>query len=183
MGLGPRGRRQGTRAGGLGPGWEGGGGLWPRRLGAAHAAGGAPGPFTLQGLLGCELGPDNVSVPVATFALNGEEFMKFDTKLGTWDGEWPEARTIGSKWMQEPDAVNKEKTFLLYSCPHRLLGHLERGRGNLEWKGEQPPEGPARPLLPDPLAFSLPPPPGAASQGVFLHAQLPLSLALRPHAA
>ena len=92
------------------------------------------GPFTLQGLLGCELGPDNVSVPVATFALNGEEFMKFDTKLGTWDGEWPEARTIGSKWMQEPDAVNKEKTFLLYSCPHRLLGHLERGRGNLEWK-------------------------------------------------
>ncbi|XP_036130697.1 IgG receptor FcRn large subunit p51 [Molossus molossus] len=90
--------------------------------------------YTLQGLLGCELGPDNVSVPVATFALNGEEFMKFDPKEGTWDGDWPEAKSISDKWMQQAEAVNKEKTFLLYSCPHRLLGHLERGRGNLEWK-------------------------------------------------
>ncbi|KAB1273136.1 IgG receptor FcRn large subunit p51 [Camelus dromedarius] len=95
--------------------------------------------YTLQGLLGCELGPDNVSVPMAKYALNGEEFMEFDPKLGIWDGDWPEARTIGIKWMKHPEAVNKEKTFLLYSCPHRLLGHLERGRGNLEWKGEQPP--------------------------------------------
>ncbi|XP_006208516.2 IgG receptor FcRn large subunit p51 [Vicugna pacos] len=90
--------------------------------------------YTLQGLLGCELGPDNVSVPMAKYALNGEEFMEFDPKLGIWDGDWPEARTIGIKWMKHPEAVNKEKTFLLYSCPHRLLGHLERGRGNLEWK-------------------------------------------------
>ncbi|EPY89114.1 reticulocalbin-3 precursor [Camelus ferus] len=87
-----------------------------------------------QGLLGCELGPDNVSVPMAKYALNGEEFMEFDPKLGIWDGDWPEARTVGIKWMKHPEAVNKEKTFLLYSCPHRLLGHLERGRGNLEWK-------------------------------------------------
>lgn len=92
----------------------------------------------MQGLLGCELGPDNVSVPVAKFALNGEEFMMFDPKLGIWDGDWPESRTVSIKWTQQPEAVNKEKTFLLYSCPHRLLGHLERGRGNLEWKGEQP---------------------------------------------
>ncbi|XP_043755761.1 IgG receptor FcRn large subunit p51 isoform X3 [Cervus elaphus] len=92
------------------------------------------GPFTMQGLLGCELGPDNVSVPVAKFALNGEEFMMFDPKLGIWDGDWPESRTVSIKWTQQPEAVNKEKTFLLYSCPHRLLGHLERGRGNLEWK-------------------------------------------------
>ncbi|XP_042086622.1 IgG receptor FcRn large subunit p51 isoform X2 [Ovis aries] len=92
------------------------------------------GPFTLQGLLGCELGPDNVSVPVAKFALNGEEFMMFDPKLGIWDGDWPESRTVSIQWTKQPEAVNKEKTFLLYSCPHRLLGHLERGRGNLEWK-------------------------------------------------
>ncbi|KAM8789254.1 IgG receptor FcRn large subunit p51 isoform 1-T5 [Rhynchonycteris naso] len=92
------------------------------------------GSYTLQGLLGCELGPDNSSVPVATFALNGEEFMKFDPKVGIWDGDWPESKTIGDKWMQHADSVNKEKTFLLYSCPQRLLGHLERGRGNLEWK-------------------------------------------------
>eukprot|EP00069_Balaena_mysticetus_P009758 bmy_06378T0 len=60
--------------------------------------------------------------------------MMFDPKMGTWDGDWPESQTIGIKWTQQPEAVNKEKTFLLYSCPHRLLGHLERGRGNLEWK-------------------------------------------------
>lgn len=101
---------------------------------------GTPGSYTLQGLLGCELGPDNASVPVAKFALNGEDFMKFDPKVGTWVGDWPEAKTISDKWMQQAEAVNKEKTFLLYSCPQRLLGHLERGRGNLEWKGEQPPE-------------------------------------------
>ncbi|XP_058385849.1 IgG receptor FcRn large subunit p51 isoform X1 [Diceros bicornis minor] len=95
---------------------------------------GAPGPYTLQGLLGCELGPDNASVPVAKFALNGEEFMEFDLKLGTWNGDWPESLRIGKRWEQQADAINKEKTFLLYSCPHRLLGHLERGRGNLEWK-------------------------------------------------
>ncbi|XP_032983825.1 IgG receptor FcRn large subunit p51 isoform X1 [Rhinolophus ferrumequinum] len=92
------------------------------------------GSYTLQGLLGCELGPDNASVPVAKFALNGEEFMKFDPKVGTWIGDWPEAKSISDKWTQQAEVVNKEKTFLLYSCPQRLLGHLERGRGNLEWK-------------------------------------------------
>ncbi|XP_006905177.1 IgG receptor FcRn large subunit p51 [Pteropus alecto] len=92
------------------------------------------GSYTLQGLLGCELGPDNVSVPVAKFALNGEDFMTFDPKAGTWSGDWPEAQTISEHWKHQEEAVNKEKTFLLYSCPQRLLGHLERGRGNLEWK-------------------------------------------------
>ncbi|CAM9969037.1 unnamed protein product [Rangifer tarandus platyrhynchus] len=121
-------------AGSLDPGSEGGGDGRPLLLGRAHPCVGTPGPFTMQGLLGCELGPDNVSVPVAKFALNGEEFMMFDPKLGIWDGDWPESRTVSIKWTQQPEAVNKEKTFLLYSCPHRLLGHLERGRGNLEWK-------------------------------------------------
>ncbi|KAF6077498.1 Fc fragment of IgG receptor and transporter [Phyllostomus discolor] len=95
---------------------------------------GTGGSYTLQGLLGCELGPDNASVPVATFALNGEDFMTFDPKAGTWDGEWPEVQTIIAKWTQQADTVNKEKAFLLRSCPQRLLDHLDRGRGNLEWK-------------------------------------------------
>ncbi|XP_077887765.1 IgG receptor FcRn large subunit p51 isoform X6 [Ictidomys tridecemlineatus] len=95
---------------------------------------GRKGSYTLQGLLGCELGPDNVSVPTATFALNGEEFMRFDPKNGNWTGDWPEAQTISEKWMQQAEAVGKERTFLLNSCPQRLLGHLERGRVNLEWK-------------------------------------------------
>ncbi|XP_021536954.1 IgG receptor FcRn large subunit p51 isoform X1 [Neomonachus schauinslandi] len=95
---------------------------------------GEGGPYTLQGLLGCELGPDNTSVPVAKFALNGEDFMNFDPKLGTWNGDWPETETIRKTWMQQAGAVSKERTFLLNSCPQRLLGHLERGRGNLEWK-------------------------------------------------
>ncbi|XP_076987255.1 IgG receptor FcRn large subunit p51 isoform X2 [Tamandua tetradactyla] len=95
---------------------------------------GTGGPYTLQGLLGCELGPGNTSVPTAKFALNGEEFMSFDLKLGTWSGEWPEALTISNRWNQQADAVRKERTFLLNSCPQRLMGHLERGRGNLEWK-------------------------------------------------
>lgn len=99
---------------------------------------GTPGSYILQGLLGCELGPDNSSVAVATFALNGEEFMKFDPKAGNWDGDWPEARAISEKWKQHEDAVWREGHFLLSSCPQRLLGHLETGRGNLEWKGEQP---------------------------------------------
>lgn len=117
-------------------------GLSEERSGPCSPVRGTPGSYTLQGLLGCELGPDNVSVPVARFALNGEDFMTFDPKTGIWDGDWPESATIGQKWKQQKEVVNKEKTFLLYSCPQRLLGHLERGRGNLEWKGEQPPEGP-----------------------------------------
>ncbi|XP_077887760.1 IgG receptor FcRn large subunit p51 isoform X1 [Ictidomys tridecemlineatus] len=104
---------------------------------------GRKGSYTLQGLLGCELGPDNVSVPTATFALNGEEFMRFDPKNGNWTGDWPEAQTISEKWMQQAEAVGKERTFLLNSCPQRLLGHLERGRVNLEWKGEPPPKPPS----------------------------------------
>nr|KAF6409810.1 Fc fragment of IgG receptor and transporter [Rousettus aegyptiacus] len=109
-------------------------GLSEERSGPCSPVRGTPGPYTLQGLLGCELGPDNVSVPVARFALNGEDFMTFDPKTGIWDGDWPESATIGQKWKQQKEVVNKEKTFLLYSCPQRLLGHLERGRGNLEWK-------------------------------------------------
>nr|XP_040135547.1 IgG receptor FcRn large subunit p51 isoform X1 [Ictidomys tridecemlineatus]XP_040135548.1 IgG receptor FcRn large subunit p51 isoform X1 [Ictidomys tridecemlineatus] len=109
----------------------------------ALAALGRKGSYTLQGLLGCELGPDNVSVPTATFALNGEEFMRFDPKNGNWTGDWPEAQTISEKWMQQAEAVGKERTFLLNSCPQRLLGHLERGRVNLEWKGEPPPKPPS----------------------------------------
>uniref|UniRef100_A0A5F9CH64 IgG receptor FcRn large subunit p51 n=1 Tax=Oryctolagus cuniculus TaxID=9986 RepID=A0A5F9CH64_RABIT len=92
------------------------------------------GSYTLQGLLGCELGPDNASVPTAKFALNGEDFMSFDPKQGSWAGEWPEALRISTRWQQQAEAVSKERTFLLTSCPQRLLGHLERGRGNLEWK-------------------------------------------------
>ncbi|XP_004694062.2 PREDICTED: IgG receptor FcRn large subunit p51 [Condylura cristata] len=90
--------------------------------------------YTLQGLLGCKLDSNNNSVPVATFALNGEEFMSFNPTWGNWTGDWPEAATINQKWEENTETVNKEKTFLLYSCPQRLLGHLERGRGNLEWK-------------------------------------------------
>ncbi|KAM5236223.1 IgG receptor FcRn large subunit p51 [Ctenodactylus gundi] len=90
--------------------------------------------YTLQGLLGCELGADNTSIPTALFALNGEEFMEFKPTEGRWSGEWPEVIPISQKWEQEPQAVEKEQAFLLKSCPQRLLGHLERGRGNLEWK-------------------------------------------------
>lgn len=169
-------------AGSLDPRSEGGGDGRPPLLGRAHPCMGAPGPFTMQGLLGCELGPDNVSVPVAKFALNGEEFMMFDPKLGIWDGDWPESRTVSIKWTQQPEAVNKEKTFLLYSCPHRLLGHLERGRGNLEWKGERPPDQRRPPPfprphpLPQPLPAGLPassPPcsPTITSLRVVLHPQ------------
>ncbi|XP_006868473.1 PREDICTED: IgG receptor FcRn large subunit p51 [Chrysochloris asiatica] len=91
-------------------------------------------PQILQGLLGCELGPGNVSVPMAKFAINGEDFMTFNPKLGIWSGDWPEAQTISNQWMKQDEAIHKEKTFLLDSCPQRLLGHLERGRGNIEWK-------------------------------------------------
>lgn len=84
------------------------------------------------------MGPDNSTAAVATFALNGEEFMKFDPKVGNWDGDWPEARAISQKWRQHEDAVWQEGHFLLTSCPQRLLGHLETGRSNLEWKGERP---------------------------------------------
>nr|KAF6268604.1 Fc fragment of IgG receptor and transporter [Myotis myotis] len=98
------------------------------------------GSYILQGLLGCEMGPDNSTSAVATFALNGEEFMKFDPKAGNWDGDWPEARAISQKWKQHEDAVWQEGHFLLTSCPQRLLGHLETGRSNLEWKAALPAE-------------------------------------------
>ncbi|XP_042556197.1 IgG receptor FcRn large subunit p51 [Dipodomys spectabilis] len=91
-------------------------------------------PQVLQGLLGCELAPDNSSVPTAIFALNGEEFMRFNPRMSNWTGNWPETLTIGQLWMKQADTVWKERDFLLSSCPQRLLGHLERGRGNLEWK-------------------------------------------------
>lgn len=86
--------------------------------------------------------------------------MRFDPKNGNWTGDWPEVQTISKKWMQQAEAVRKERTFLLNSCPQRLLGHLERGRVNLEWKGEPPPSLWFRPSSPPtascPLTFSLP---------------------------
>lgn len=130
----------------------------PLLLSSAHLRAGTPGPHTLQGLLGCELNPDNTSVPVAKFALDGEDFMEFDLKLGAWNGDWPEALAIGQRWARQADAVNNEKTFLLYSCPHRLLGHLERGRGNLEWKGELPPDSLLATLSASPRPACTPPP-------------------------
>lgn len=75
-------------------------------------------------------------MPTAVFALNGEEFMKFNPRIGNWTGEWPETEIVANLWMKQPDAARKESEFLLNSCPERLLGHLERGRRNLEWKGE-----------------------------------------------
>ncbi|XP_051004463.1 IgG receptor FcRn large subunit p51 [Acomys russatus] len=92
------------------------------------------GNFTLQGLLGCELAPDNSSLPTAVFALNGEAFMEFNASAGNWTGEWPETEMVGNLWLKQPDVAKKESEFLLMSCPQRLLGHLERGRRNLEWK-------------------------------------------------
>lgn len=127
-------------ASGAGPREEAGGSdCWVCWVSGSHSqAWGSPENLTLQGLLGCELGPNNLSVPVAKFALNGEEFMQFVPKDGNWTGEWPEAEAIRQKWAEHPDILNKEKTFLLYSCPQRLLSHLEIGRENLEWKGEHP---------------------------------------------
>nr|XP_048294016.1 IgG receptor FcRn large subunit p51 isoform X2 [Myodes glareolus] len=93
-----------------------------------------PGNFTLQGLLGCELAPDNSSLPTAVFALNGEEFMAFDPSIGNWTGEWPETELIGNLWLKQPEVAKMESEFLLTSCPQRLLGHLERGLRYLEWK-------------------------------------------------
>nr|XP_044990354.1 IgG receptor FcRn large subunit p51 isoform X2 [Jaculus jaculus] len=101
-------------------------------LGALEALKGGSG--TLQGLLGCSLGPGNTSVPTALFALNGEEFMQFHPTNGSWSGDWPETEVVSNLWTQQPEAVQKERTFLLNSCPQRLLGHLERGHTNLEWK-------------------------------------------------
>ncbi|XP_023562410.1 IgG receptor FcRn large subunit p51 isoform X2 [Octodon degus] len=103
-------------------------------LDALKALEGTPGSYTLQGLLGCELGPDNASVPTARFALNGEDFMEFHPVNGSWMGDWPEALRISQQWQKQAEAVGKERAFLLSSCPQRLLDHLERGRGNLEWK-------------------------------------------------
>lgn len=125
---------------GAGPREEAGGSdCWVYWTSGSHSqAWGSPESLTMQGLLGCELGPNNLSVPVAKFALNGEEFMQFVPKEGNWTGDWPEAEAIRQKWAEHPDTLNKEKTFLLYSCPQRLLSHLEIGRENLEWKGEHP---------------------------------------------
>ncbi|XP_005001820.1 IgG receptor FcRn large subunit p51 isoform X1 [Cavia porcellus] len=95
---------------------------------------GGKGPYTLQGILGCELSPDNSSVPTALFALNGEDFMEFHPENGSWTGDWPEALSISKQWEKKAEVVSKEKTFLLSSCPQRLLDHLERSRRNLEWK-------------------------------------------------
>ncbi|XP_006898789.1 PREDICTED: IgG receptor FcRn large subunit p51 [Elephantulus edwardii] len=95
---------------------------------------GTTAPQVMQALLGCKLGPNNVSIPTAKYALNGEDFMTFDPKLGNWSGEWPEVDDINKLWTKNEEDVSNEKTFLLSSCPERLLGHLERGRGNLEWK-------------------------------------------------
>ncbi|XP_049977349.1 IgG receptor FcRn large subunit p51 isoform X2 [Alexandromys fortis] len=92
------------------------------------------GNFTLQGLLGCELAPNNSSLPTAVFALNGEEFMAFDPSVRNWTGEWPETEIIGNLWLKQPEVAKMESEFLLTSCPERLLGHLERGLQYLEWK-------------------------------------------------
>lgn len=95
---------------------------------------GKKGNLTLQGLLGCELAPDNSSLPTALFALNGEEFMQFDPKSGNWSGEWPETETVANLWMKKPEVARAESEFLLVSCPERLLGHLERGSSYLTWR-------------------------------------------------
>ncbi|XP_008843291.1 IgG receptor FcRn large subunit p51 isoform X2 [Nannospalax galili] len=95
---------------------------------------GKEGDFTMQGLLGCELAPDNSSSPTALFALNGEEFMQFDPKIGNWSGEWPETETVSNLWMKKPEVARAESEFLLVSCHERLLGHLERGSSYLTWK-------------------------------------------------
>ncbi|XP_027276490.1 IgG receptor FcRn large subunit p51 isoform X5 [Cricetulus griseus] len=108
--------------------------LFLKALGALETHIGQEGNFTLQGLLGCELAPNNSSLPTAVFALNGEDFMQFNPSIGNWSGEWPETEIVGDLWMKQPEAARKESEFLLTSCPERLLGHLERGLQYLEWK-------------------------------------------------
>ncbi|KAL1769455.1 receptor n large subunit p51 isoform X1 [Sigmodon hispidus] len=106
------------------------------------------GNFTLQGLLGCELAPDNSSLPTALFALNGETFMEFNTSIHNWTGEWPETEIVSNLWSKLPEVATKESEFLLTSCPERLLGHLERGLQYLEWKEPPSMRLKARPINP-----------------------------------
>ncbi|XP_016819386.1 IgG receptor FcRn large subunit p51 isoform X2 [Cricetulus griseus] len=83
--------------------------LFLKALGALETHIGQEGNFTLQGLLGCELAPNNSSLPTAVFALNGEDFMQFNPSIGNWSGEWPETEIVGDLWMKQPEAARKEK--------------------------------------------------------------------------
>ncbi|XP_051845761.1 IgG receptor FcRn large subunit p51 isoform X1 [Antechinus flavipes] len=87
-----------------------------------------------QGLVGCQLKPDNSSQPTARFALDGVDLLTFDPTRRDWFGHGAEASNVRNNWLNESKLAEKAAEFLLISCPQRLKSHLQRGKHNFQWK-------------------------------------------------
>uniref|UniRef100_G3VQS7 IgG receptor FcRn large subunit p51 n=1 Tax=Sarcophilus harrisii TaxID=9305 RepID=G3VQS7_SARHA len=87
-----------------------------------------------QGLMGCQLKPDNSSQPTARFALDGADLLTFDPTRRDWFGHSVEASNVRNNWLNESQLAEKVAEFLLITCPQRLKSHLQRGKHNFQWK-------------------------------------------------
>ncbi|XP_020858998.1 IgG receptor FcRn large subunit p51 isoform X2 [Phascolarctos cinereus] len=92
------------------------------------------GAHTFQGLVGCQLKTDNSSQHTARYALDGADLLTFDPVHRVWVGDTVEAQNVKKNWANESQRAEKDAEFLLITCPEKLKSHLEKGRGNFQWK-------------------------------------------------
>ncbi|XP_036599263.1 IgG receptor FcRn large subunit p51 [Trichosurus vulpecula] len=92
------------------------------------------GAHTFQGLVGCQLNPDNSSQHTARYALDGLDLLTFDPVSREWFGDTAEALNVKKGWANESQRAEKDAEFLLTTCPQKLKSHLQKGQGNFHWK-------------------------------------------------
>ncbi|XP_007492725.1 IgG receptor FcRn large subunit p51 isoform X1 [Monodelphis domestica] len=92
------------------------------------------GAQTFQGLVGCQLNPNNSAYPTSRFALDGMDFLTFDPVARDWLGNSEGAQAVRRHWANETHRADREAQFLLTTCPEKLRSHLQNGKGNFQWK-------------------------------------------------
>ncbi|XP_071355992.1 major histocompatibility complex class I-related gene protein-like [Trachinotus anak] len=90
------------------------------------------GVHVYQRMFGCEWDDETGEVRgFDQFGYDGEDFMIFDVRTGTWIAPVPQAVMTKQKWENDRAGLNQTKNYLLQLCPERLKKHVNFGRSSL----------------------------------------------------
>ncbi|XP_071356613.1 major histocompatibility complex class I-related gene protein-like [Trachinotus anak] len=90
------------------------------------------GVHVYQRMFGCEWDDETGEVRgFDQFGYDGEDFIIFDVRTGTWIAPVPQAVMTKQKWENDRAGLNQTKNYLLQLCPERLKKHVNFGRSSL----------------------------------------------------
>ncbi|XP_017376258.1 HLA class I histocompatibility antigen, B alpha chain-like [Cebus imitator] len=109
-------------------GWSGRGGAGWVRL----TSGTRPGSHNLQGMIGCDVGPDGSFLRgYLQFAYDGKDYISMNEDLRSWTAADPVAEITQGK-LEAANVAEQSRAYLKGECVEWLLRYLENGKERLQ---------------------------------------------------